>query len=206
MNLITAAVEVLSRFILLTIERFGYGGVFVLMTLESAGLPIPSEITMAFSGFLVSKESFSFWETVVAGTAGNIVGSVLFYWIGARFGRPFVVRWGAYIFFRVSELERAERWFGRWGNWAIFLSRLLPAVRTYISFPAGLARMRLLPFTLLTAAGSFPWVLGLTWAGAAFREHWEEVRRYFERFDFLIGAAVLIGIGWWAWKQYRRNN
>lgn len=203
MNLITAAIGVVSHGVLLAIERFGYGGVFVLMMAESAGLPIPSEIIMPFSGFLVSTGSFNFWATVAVGTVANVVGSLLFYRAGAWFGRPLVARWGAYVFFRVSELERAEQWFERWGNWAIVVSRMLPGIRTYISFPAGLAKMPFVPFIFLTAAGSFPWVLGLTWAGVLFGERWEAVRRYFEQFDFLIGAIVLVGIGWWVWRYHK---
>jgi membrane protein DedA with SNARE-associated domain len=206
MDFITPVIEAVSRLILFTIERFGYGGILALMTLESAGLPIPSEIVMPFSGFLTSEGSFGFWEVVATGTAGNIIGSILLYWIGVRFGRPFALAWGKYVFFRVPELERAERWFGRWGVWAIFLGRLLPAVRTYISFPAGLARMPIMPFILLTAAGSLPWVFGLTWAGAALGERWERVKRYFERLDFLIAAVALIGVGWWIWRRYKSSK
>lgn len=204
--MLTQLLAFLSFFILSTIERLGYGGVFVLMTLESAGLPIPSEIIMPFSGFLVSQGSFSFWLVVALGTAGNVVGSLLFYWLGVYGGRAFVLRYGKYIFFHASELERAERWFSRWGNWAIFFSRLLPAVRTYISFPAGLTRMKILPFTLLTLAGSLPWVWALAYIGVVLGERWEIVEGYFRRFDEIIVGVGVLGVGWLVWRHYKLKS
>jgi len=149
------------------IGSWGVWAVFVLMVIESACIPVPSEAIMLFAGFAVTKGDMTLWGAVVAGVAGNIVGSWIAYAVGLYGGRPFVDRWGKYVLMSHHKLDTAERWFGKYGAAAVFFSRMLPIVRTFISLPAGMARMPFWKFTLYTAAGCIPWVLMLGWIGVA---------------------------------------
>lgn len=197
----------ISSFILWGIDAFGYAGIFVLMLLESAGIPVPSEIIMPFSGFLVSTGSFNFWLVVFLGTAGNLVGSLILYAVGFYGGRGFVLRYGKYIFFSERELEVSEQWFEKYGSAIAFFGRLLPIVRTYISFPAGLARMNLWKFSLYTTLGVAPWAYLFTWIGVKLGERWQEIEVYARKFDILIGALIIMGIIWFVWKHvYEKTN
>ena len=189
--MVYSILEVLSTFILRIIDTLGYSGVFILMALESAAIPIPSEIIMPFSGFLSSVERFNFWLVVGAGTLGNLVGSLLLYGVGLYGGRAFVVRYGKFILFSESNLRVAEQWFEKYGGAAAFFGRLLPIVRTYISFPAGLARMNIWKFSIYTTLGSFIWSVFLTWIGLTLGERWGEIEFYVRKFDIIIGAASI---------------
>ena len=205
MSFISTAVELISSFILEIIRRGGYAGVFILMTLESAGLPIPSEIIMPFSGFLAARGNFDFWIAVAMGTLGNIIGSLVLYRIGEYGGRPFIQRWGRWLFLEDSHIIKAEEWFKKYGDAAIFFGRLLPVIRTYISFPAGVGRMNLAKFNFYTAVGSFPWVLLLTYMGFKLGERWHILETYFRKFDIIIlGLGVLLVV-WFLVKYLRRD-
>ncbi len=176
--------------------------IFVLMVLESACVPIPSEVTMLFGGALVSatilapEQQLGFWEVALAGTAGNVVGSWLAYWAGYAGGRPLIDRWGRYLLIRPHEVDRAHDWFERRGELAVFGGRLLPVVRTFISLPAGVVRMGFWRFTLYTVLGCLPWCLLLTWLGYLLGERWETVERIIRPFAWAIAVAVL-GAGIW---------
>lgn len=185
---------------------YGYQAVFVLMVLESAAIPIPSEVTMVFGGFLVSRGELDFFWVAMLGTIANVVGSWLAYWVGLRGGRPLIERWGRYVFLRKHELDRAEAWFERRGELAVFVSRLLPVVRTFISLPAGVARMPFGRFTLYTFLGCLPWTFALTWAGLLLGDNWETVLRYGEPISLVIGIAMIAVIAWWLVKRARAKR
>jgi membrane protein DedA with SNARE-associated domain len=187
----------------------GYLGVLIAMTIESAMIPLPSELILPYAGFLVSDPSqvepltrgpWSFWPVVIVGTIGNTCGSLIAYAIGAWGGRPFLERWGRYLLIRRHDLELAERFFDRYGSATAFLSRLLPVVRTFISFPAGVARMPLGKFVVYSTAGAFLWSTALVYAGVQLGAHWENIRHWLQPFDLLlivsVVAAVVVFI-WW---------
>ncbi|HEX8939485.1 MAG TPA: DedA family protein [Candidatus Limnocylindrales bacterium] len=190
----------------------GYVGVFVAMTIESAMIPLPSELILPFAGFLVASAAveplthgpWSFWAVVVAGVLGNTTGSLISYYIGAWGGRPFLARWGRYLLIRPHEIELAEAWFGRWGGPTAFFSRLLPIVRTFISFPAGVARMPLGRFLAYSAAGAVPWTILLVYAGTVLGEHWQDVRHALSPFDGLIAVAVVALVVLFVWWRLGR--
>jgi membrane protein DedA with SNARE-associated domain len=181
----------------------GYVGVFLAMTIESAMIPLPSELILPFAGFLVSDptqlepitgQAWSFWVVVVVATAGNTAGSIIAYAIGAWGGRPFLERYGRYILIRPHEIELADRFFIRWGSQTVFIGRLLPIVRTFISFPAGVARMPLGKFVLFSTLGALPWSILLAYAGVVLGENWVEIRHALQPFDLAIAVAVVLAV------------
>ncbi|MGZ4862917.1 MAG: DedA family protein [Halobacteriota archaeon] len=187
--------ETLGNFIVTVIEHFGYVGVFVAMTLESTGLPLPSEIIMGFAGYVVWEGRLTLLGITLAGTLGCLAGSLIAYGIGAYGGRPLLERYGKYVLIRKSELDRAEQWFEKHGEIAVFISRLLPVVRAFISYPAGIVRMDIKRFSLYTVLGSLPFCFAFAYLGVALGPHWEDIRgllRYFN-ITVIVGIVVLIG-------------
>jgi len=187
-----------TAWVVAMIAALGYGGIVLLMAIESACVPLPSEVTMPFSGYLVATGRFSLNLVAIAGAFGCLLGSYVAYYAGASGGRWLLERYGRYVLIAPQEIELADRFFARWGSATVFWSRLLPVVRTFIAFPAGVARMRLLPFTIYTLAGSYIWCFALAYAGMKMGEHWKALGPYFHRFDGVIallfaaaGAAVL---------------
>jgi len=185
----------LSGLIIGTISALGYGGIVLMMAIESACVPLPSEVIMPFSGSLVASGRFGLNKVAIAGAVGCLLGSYVAYFAGAHGGRRFLERHGRWLLIAPHELEVADRFFEKWGSPAVFFSRLLPVVRTFIAFPAGVARMRLLPFTIYTLIGSYIWCLVLAYAGLKLGQHWKELAPYFHRFDTAIGLLLAIGIG-----------
>ncbi len=181
----------LSGFIIATISTLGYGGIVLLMAIESACIPLPSEVIMPFSGYLVATGRFSLHLVAIAGAVGCLLGSYVAYYVGGHGGRRFIERYGRYVLIAPHELEVADRFFNRWGSHAVFWSRLLPVVRTFIAFPAGVSRMRLLPFTIYTLLGSYLWCLVLAYAGMKFGQHWDALAPYFHRFDAVIAVLIV---------------
>lgn len=175
------------------IDSVGVVGVFVLMTLESANIPVPSEAIMLFAGFSVSEGEMTLLGIVVAGVAGNVVGSWISYAIGF-YGRLELLERHHVLHVNPKHLEWADRWFERHGDVTVFVGRLLPIVRTFISLPAGVARMPFWRFTALTTLGCIPWVLMLAVIGREVGDRWENLRGYLEYFDYVIGAAIVVGI------------
>jgi membrane protein DedA with SNARE-associated domain len=178
----------------------GYLGVFIAMTIESAMIPLPSELILPFAGFLVSDPSqvepitgqpWIYWIAVIVATAGNTTGSLIAYSIGVYGGRPFLERYGKYFLIRHHEIEIAEGWFARWGSPTVFFSRMLPIVRTFISFPAGVARMPVGKFVLYSTLGALPWSMALVWAGMQLGENWEQIRQALQPFDLVIAIGVV---------------
>ena len=204
--MIARIIEILSGFIVATISALGYGGVVLLMAIESACIPLPSEIIMPFAGYLVSIGKMNLWVVGLAGAVGCVLGSLAAYWAGTYGGRPLIQKYGRYVLISRQDLDMADRWFGRYGEAIIFTSRLLPAVRTFISFPAGVARMNLKRFVLYTFAGSLPWCLGLAYVGQKLGEQWnkdETLKTLFHRFDFIIGIIGLLAVIWWVRRHLK---
>jgi len=193
--------EALGHFVVTVISTLGYAGVVVCMAIESACIPLPSEIIMPFSGYLVFTGRFSLWWVSVAGAFGCVVGSVAAYYLGAYAGRGFIERYGRFVLVTRHDLDLADRWFAKYGHAAIFVSRLLPVVRTFISFPAGVARMPMLPFLLYTFLGSLPFCALLAWVGKVLGENWNTLRKYFHGADLVIGALLLAGAIYWVWRH-----
>lgn len=199
-----------NSFVTEEILRYGYVAIFLLMLLESACVPIPSEVTMLFGGALATAgfagagQELGFVWVGLAGAFGNLVGSWLAYWVGYAGGRPLAIRWGRYLLIRPHEVDRAHDWFEKHGDAAVFFGRLLPVVRTFISLPAGVARMNLWKFSLYTLLGCLPWTFGLTWLGFALGDRWDEVERVIRPFSWAIGALLAVGIAVWVWRRWRQ--
>jgi membrane protein DedA with SNARE-associated domain len=207
--MIARVLEILSRFIVGTISTLGYSGVVLLMAIESACIPLPSEIIMPFSGYLVSKGEMNLWLVGVAGAVGCVVGSMLAYWVGMYGGRPVIEKYGRYILISHHDLDLADRWFAKYGEIIVFVSRLLPAIRTFIAFPAGVARMNIARFIIYTFAGSLPWCIGLAYVGQKLGEKWDKdptLKTLFHRFDFVIGILIVIAAAWWIWRHVRHSK
>ena len=191
------------------IAKYGYAAIFLLMVLESACVPIPSEVTMLFAGALVSapflapEHQLDLVAVALIGAGANLVGSWLAYWAGYAGGRPLVDRWGRYLLLRPHEIDRAHAWFDRYGQEAVFFGRLLPVVRTFISLPAGVARMNLWKFSLYTVLGCLPWTFGLAFLGYKLGERWDEVERFLRPVSWLVAVLVVAAVGWWAWRRVR---
>jgi membrane protein DedA with SNARE-associated domain len=201
--------EILSWFaslIINVISGTGYLGVTVLMVLESACIPIPSEIIMPFSGFLVWQGRFALTQVVLWGALGNLSGSIIAYLVGYYGGRPLVERYGKYIFVSKNDLALADRWFSKYGQSTVFFSRLLPIIRTFISLPAGIARMNFKRFCFYTFFGALPWSYLLAYAGLKMGENWENLKIYFHKFDLVIGILIILGIIWWIRRHLSQSN
>src|SRR6266568_5945359 len=204
--MIARLIEILSAFIIATISTLGYAGVVLLMAIESACIPLPSEIIMPFSGYLVYTGRFNLWLVSVAGAVGCVVGSLAVYWVGMYGGRPLIEKYGRYVLISRRDLDLADRWFARYGELIVFTSRLLPVIRTFIAFPAGVARMNLTRFVVYTFAGSLPWCLGLAYLGQRLGEQWDKsdaLKSWFHRFDFVIGIIAIFAAVWWIWRHLK---
>jgi membrane protein DedA with SNARE-associated domain len=188
------------------IFSLGYPGIFGLMVLESALVPIPSEIIMPFSGFLVSDGKLSFVPTILAGSIGNLVGSILTYFLGLRVGRQAIIRYGKYVLLREKHLQVTERWFGKYGDITSFIGRLLPGVRTYISLPAGAGQMRFGRFVLFSFIGSCIWNSGLTLFGMQLGNNWESIDKYSTYLDIAAAIAVVGFVIWFARSSRKANK
>jgi membrane protein DedA with SNARE-associated domain len=199
-------ITALAGFIIAVISKTGYLGVVLLMAIESACIPLPSEIIMPFAGFLVYKGELNLFLVATAGALGCNLGSLVAYEIGCYGGRPLVERYGSHIFLGKHELEMAERFFQRFGSAAVFFGRLLPVIRTFIALPAGIARMPRLRFHLYTFAGSWPWCFMLAWVGMKLGEQWDKdprLKQWFHRLDLLIVLVLLAAVTWFVWSHWK---
>jgi membrane protein DedA with SNARE-associated domain len=204
--MIEKTIKLLAGFIIGGINIMGYSGIVAMMAIESSCIPLPSEIIMPFSGYLVFRGDFELWRVSLAGGFGCVVGSIPAYYLGMYGGRPLIEKYGKYVLISHRDLDVADRWFSRWGDWAIFFSRLLPVVRTFISFPAGVARMNFPRFVVYTFLGSFPWCLGLAFIGMKLGQEWDTLGVYFHRFDMVIGAIIAAGIAYYLWHHLRNRR
>lgn len=187
-----------------TISGLGYPGVILLMAVESANIPLPSEVIMPFAGFLVYKGELSLIWVAVAGGLGCTLGSAMSWWIGMVGGRPLVERYGRYLLLDKDELDRGEKWFIKYGHSIAFFSRLLPVVRTFISFPAGISRVPIGKFLLYTFLGSVIWSYLLALVGYKMGENWENIEVYWRKFDYLIVGAILALFVWWIIRKVKK--
>jgi membrane protein DedA with SNARE-associated domain len=199
-------ISMLASVIVAVISTVGYGGVVALMAIESACIPLPSEVIMPFAGYLISVGRFSLVGAATAGAIGCNVGSTIAYIVAAKGGRPAFERWGSYVLVSHAELERAEHFFARYGAITVFIGRLLPVIRTFISFPAGLARMPMLKFQIYSFIGSWPWCFALAYIGMLLGARWDSdptLRKLFHDFDAVIVAVLLAGFVWFVWSRWR---
>ncbi|MCL5970283.1 MAG: DedA family protein [Patescibacteria group bacterium] len=189
-------VELLAHYIIQLIEQTSYIGIFILMFLESALIPIPSEVTMPFSGFLATSGKLSFWLIVITGTVANLAGSLLAYYIGYLLEETVLIglikKYGKLILVTVDDYEKARKWFEKYGDKIIFISRILPAVRTVISLPAGVFKMNLKKFIVYTTLGCFAWSVILTYIGVILGENWNSLEKYFRQFQLVIAVLFIL--------------
>src|SRR5436305_8678094 len=204
--LVARIIEILSAFIIAVIAKLGYAGVVLLMAIESACIPLPSEVIMPFSGYLVYTGRFNLWLVAIMGALGCVLGSLVAYGVGLRGGRPLIEKYGRFVLISHHDLDIADRWFAKYGEAIVFASRLLPVIRTFIAFPAGVARMNLKRFVIYTFMGSLPWCLGLAYVGQKLGEQWdknETLKALFHRFDFVIGILFVLVAVWWVWRHVK---
>jgi membrane protein DedA with SNARE-associated domain len=207
--MIDHVISALAGWIVEVISSAGYAGVVFLMAIESACIPLPSEIIMPFAGYLASVGRFNLFGAATMGALGCNVGSTVAYYVAAKGGRPAFERWGAYVLVRPAELQHAEEFFARYGAITVFVGRLLPVIRTFIAFPAGLARMPMMKFQIYTFLGSWPWCLALAYAGFLLGTRWDSdpaLRSFFHEFDAVIAAVLLAGFGWFVWIRWRQDR
>lgn len=197
---------IISNFIINMISGGGYSGIAILMAIESAAIPLPSEVIMPFSGYLVYQGRFTLFGIALAGAVGSLVGSAVLYAVGYYGGRPLVLKYGKYVLISHKDLERAERFFEKHGDSANLIARILPVVRTFISFPAGVANAGFKKFLAYSFLGSFVWSLFLGWIGLKLGQNWQRVRGYFHGLDYIIGAVIIIGIVWYIARHIRHSR
>jgi membrane protein DedA with SNARE-associated domain len=223
------------------LQSIGWAGIVVAMAIESACIPLPSEVTMPLAGWMLVQArglqvGLQLWKTIVAsdlshqiglgslsspslagmtaaillggfyGGLGCTIGSVITYWLGALGGRPILEKYGRYVLISQHDIELADRWFNRYGEYTAFFSRLLPIIRTFISLPLGMARVNFLKFTLLTFIGSSIWSGALAWAGFLFGEHWREVRELMRPFDIPIAIILLALVALFFYRHLKRSR
>ncbi len=188
-------------------DTLGWPGVVFLMAIESAAIPFPSELIMPLAGWLlIEDKGGSVWLVGLAGfygALGNLLGSWIAYWVSFKGGRPLLYKYGKYVLITREEVDRAERWFLKYGDWIVFFSRLLPVVRTFISIPAGIARMNLWKFSIFTFMGSFPWSLGLAYGGFLLGENWGQLRSAMRPFDIPILLVAAAAVAWFLFRRVR---
>jgi len=188
------------------ISAFGYLGITALMAIESACVPVPSEVIMPFAGYLTTTGRFSILLVIICGAIGNLIGSIIAYAVGFYGGRPFIKRFGKYVFIREEELNKAEKFFQKHGNLSVFFSRVLPIIRTFISLPAGMAKMPFGKFSFYTLIGSLFWSTALSFLGVFLGKNWQNIEGYFRKFDWLIGILLIFGIIYFIYKKIKKEN
>jgi len=204
--MVSKIIAALSAVIVSVISGGGYLGIVALMAIESACIPLPSEIIMPFSGYLVHTGRFHLLWVATMGALGCNLGSAVAYAVGSYGGRSVVERYGSYLLLSRHELDWADHFFARYGSITVFVSRLLPVVRTFIALPAGIARMPQVRFHIYTFVGSWPWCLGLAWVGMKLGERWDSdprLKTWFHRFDAVILAILLVAAAWFLWSRWK---
>jgi membrane protein DedA with SNARE-associated domain len=198
--------DVLTDFI----SRFGYFAVFILMTAESALIPIPSEITMVFAGFLAGLKVLDIWVVILIGAFGNLVGSMLAFWLGRRMGEEWIRiairKWGKWFLVHEKDFDLALKWFAKYGQGITFGSRLLPIVRTFISLPAGIAKMDGKKFAVFTFVGSFIWSAVLAYLGLKLGQNWHAVEPFFRKFQFVIIGLFVVAAGAYIYRHLKQKK
>ena len=188
-------------------DTMGWPGVVFLMGIESAAIPFPSELIMPLAGWLLIEakgdSAWMLWMAAFYGALGNLLGSWVAYWISYKGGRPLLKKYGKYVLVTQHEVDQAEKWFQKYGEMAVFASRMLPVVRTFISVPAGIARMNFWKFSFYTFVGSYPWSLGLAYGGFKLGENWEDLRRVMRPFDFPIAGIIIVVVVWFIYHRIK---
>jgi membrane protein DedA with SNARE-associated domain len=197
--MIEQVISYLTNIIISIIQSSGYGGIFVLMMLESALIPIPSEVTMTFAGYLASTGKFNLWIVIFVGAFANLLGSIAAYWLGywgeETFVRDLIKKYGKFVLITVHEYDHAERWFRKYGEKITFFSRILPVIRTFISLPAGIAEMNFKKFCIYSFFGSLIWSSFLTYIGFTLGKNWNSLHKYYQKFEYvIIGGCLIIGV------------
>jgi membrane protein DedA with SNARE-associated domain len=185
---------------------FGYVGIVLAMAIESCCIPLPSELIMPLAGFLAFQGRLSLAAAALAGAIGCVLGSAVAYWIGAAGGRPVLLRYGRYVLISQHDADRADEWFARHGDATVFFTRLMPIVRTFISLPAGIARMDFRKFLLFTFLGSLPWCFILGYAGYKLGQHWRDVGSTLHKYDVVIGVLIVALVAWFLYWHLRRRD
>ncbi|TEB09553.1 putative membrane protein [Pelotomaculum propionicicum] len=204
MLVLTEIIEQVIKIITNYIAALGYWGVAIGMAIESANIPLPSEVILPFGGYLAYTGRLEFYRVVLAGTVGGTVGSVLSYYLGLKGGRPFLIKYGRYFGFSFKHLEMADRYFARYGEATVFFTRLMPIVRTFISLPAGISGMNFKRFVVYTFLGSLPWSLLLVYVGLKLGQNWHAISPWFHKLDVVIAAGIVaLVIYFWRARQKR---
>lgn len=193
----------ISSDIINIISSTGYTGVVVLMAIESAAVPLPSEVILPFSGFLITTGRFSLWGVTMAGAIGSVIGSLALYYIGYFGGRPFIDKFGKYLLITHEDMDKADSFFKRYGSASNFIGRVLPLVRTFISLPAGISKVNIKGFIFYTFLGSFVWSLLLAWIGLQLGQNWSKIHAYFHNVDLILEILVALGVIWFIHKHIR---
>lgn len=188
------------------IAAMGYWGVAIGMAIESANIPLPSEVILPFGGYLVYTGRLNFWGTVMAGTVGGTLGSIASYYLGSKGGRPFILRYGRYVGITPGKLTLADRYFERYGEATVFFTRLMPVIRTFISLPAGISRMNFKRFVIYTFLGSLPWSILLVYVGYALGQNWQAIKPWFHRADFLVLGLLAGAIMFFLYKKMKSKS
>lgn len=208
-ELVNTVIAWLLVFVHGTVDLLGYAGVALLMAIESCNIPLPSELIMPYAGYYVSLGMMNFHLAAWAGALGCVLGSVPSYWLGLYGGRPFLEKHGRWLLLTPEDLDTAERWVERYGNWTFFICRMLPVARTFISLPAGVLKARFWPFVVLTFIGSLVWCYALVWVGVVFGDNLEAFQAYWHRFEGVIAVVIVVLAVWYVRrhiKHFRRGR
>ena len=198
-------IGIVALWIMSVISTMGYGGIVLLMAIESACIPLPSEIIMPFAGYLVYKSEMVLWVVAFMGALGCVLGSIPAYYVGKTGGRNLAEKYGRFVLISKKDLQMADDWFKNYGEIIIFIGRLLPAVRTFIALPAGIARMNMSKFIIYTFVGSFIWCWTLAYIGMVFGEQWDTLKVYFHEFHYVIAGVAVIFIAWYIRRHFQNN-
>ncbi len=199
-------ISALTTFVIHVISQSGYFGVGALMAIESAAIPLPSEVIMPFSGYLVSIGTFSLFGIALAGAVGSMIGSAVLYGVGYYGGRPLLERYGKYVLISHRDIDKSDHFFQKYGNLSNFFGRMIPVVRTFISFPAGAAKMNFPKFLIYSFIGSFIWSLFLGYIGLKLGQNWEKLHSTFRGLDYVVVALVLIGAAWYIRRHLKHQQ
>lgn len=202
----TDLILAITNFITSTIDQLGYFGVALLMAIESAAIPLPSEIIMPFAGFLVESGRFTLFGLGLVGGLGSVVGSVITYGLGFYGGRALIIKYGRYVLISDHDLRLTEKFFQRFGKLSVFVGRMVPVVRTFISIPAGIGKVAFWPFVMTAFVGSFFWSYFLAWLGLNLGQNWTMLEGYFRKFDAIIGIVLIVVIIYWIWRHLKHRH
>ncbi|MBC5806873.1 MAG: alkaline phosphatase [Candidatus Eremiobacter antarcticus] len=196
-------IEAATAWILGVISHLGYTGLFTGMMAQAVGIPLPSELMLSFAGYLASTHVFSLPLVIAVGAAGDIAGAVIAYLIGYHGGRPFLVKFGRFLFVRAREIDRADRWFARYGPRAVIICKLLPGVRALGSFPAGVTHMAFAPFFIYSVLGSVIWAVIFSEIGFVLGKNWETLANYVRPFSLILIGLLVVAAAFWIWSHFR---